>query len=150
MRAFAWVVLGFLVVGMLSRSSLPRGYRNNNPGNIRWDGRTQWMGQTGVDEAGFIVFESPEYGYRAMARVLNTYASRGIDTVAGIIGRWAPASENDTGSYVAHVASVLGVRADAPLVVSDVMLPLVKAITLHENGSLRHTDSVIERGVLQA
>lgn len=119
----------------------PRGIRNRNPGNIRTEGTPNgingpdpWLGLTGHDEAGYGIFESAEYGIRAMGRVLDSYRDRhGLDTVRGIITRWAPPVENQTAAYVEHVADRLGVPPDHPL--TDAQRPaLVEAIILHENG----------------
>ena len=58
-------------------SAIPRGIRNNNPGNIRWS-NDQWKGLIPKDQASdkaFCVFRSPEYGIRAMARILRKYTS---------------------------------------------------------------------------
>ena len=53
-----------------------RGIRNNNPGNIDRNA-TKWQGMADKqDDPRFIVFTSPQYGIRAMARVLLTYQSK--------------------------------------------------------------------------
>ena len=51
-------------------ATAPRGIRNNNGGNIRWDGVTDWQGMTGADAQGFVIFSDPVYGVRAMAKIL--------------------------------------------------------------------------------
>ena len=52
--------------------SQPRGIRNNNPGNIEHNG-TNWQGMDNPPHDGrFIRFVTPQYGIRAMARVLTT------------------------------------------------------------------------------
>ncbi len=83
--------------------STPRGVRNHNPGNIERDARTRWQGQAArQSDPRFVVFTAPEWGIRAMARVLITYQDRhGCNTVAKIINRWAPPGENATSAYVA-------------------------------------------------
>ena len=46
-----------------------------------------------------------------MAVNLLTYQRQhGLDTVKGILNRWAPPSENDTGAYVQTVSRALGLR----------------------------------------
>lgn len=114
----------------------PRGYRNNNPGNLRYLARGGWNGQLRDDGSGYAVYESPAAGTRALGRQLLRYADLGYDSVASIITRWAPAVENDTAAYVAHVARVLGVPADARLDVRAQLPALAQAIALHENGYL--------------
>jgi hypothetical protein len=131
--------------------SLPRGLRNHNPGNIERT-ETNWAGMA-TDQSGdqrFVVFRAPEWGLRAIARIVHTYRRRyGLDTVAGIIGRWAPPKENDTESYIAQVAKALGVAADQRLDLSreDVMADLVEAIVQHENGQQPYSREMILKGV---
>src|SRR4051812_38910947 len=89
---------------------LTRGIINANPGNIdRGKPPTAWLGlATPAEmtpeqkaEKRFAVFRSPEYGIRALAKLLQTYQSKhGLRTVRGIINRWAPPVENNTGAYV--------------------------------------------------
>ena len=128
----------------------PRGIRNNNPGNIRhgdnWDG----LAKVQPDPA-FCLFTTPEYGIRAMARVLTNYQRRhGIKTVRGIITRWAPPKENDTDAYVDHVAQVVGVDPDEPLVVIEVLPRLIPVIIKHENGQMPYSDDQIATGIRMA
>ena len=141
-------------------SAIPRGIRNNNPGNIRWS-NDQWKGLIPKDQASdnsFCVFRSPEYGIRAMARILRKYTTYkgmpgvgkpNIDTVREIISRWAPAIENDTEAYIQSVASKLGTTANAPFDVYDnaIMLKLLKAIIMHENGQQPYSDVQIMSGI---
>jgi hypothetical protein len=74
------------------------------------------------------------WGYRAMFMVLDTYRRRyGLRTVSGLIGRWAPPSENDTGAYAALVAD----RARAGQVDfadAAMMQRIAAAMSLVENG----------------
>jgi hypothetical protein len=120
-------------------NTLPRGYRNNNPGNIdrtaeRWIG----MSKDQSADARFAVFDSPEYGIRALMRLLITYQDRhGLNTVRGIINRWAPPVENDTTAYARQVAQALEVDPDDKIDTHDraTVLALAKAIIRHELGS---------------
>jgi hypothetical protein len=125
---------GTKLVARVIDVTAPRGIRNNNPGNIV---RTsdQWQGMSASQDADshFVVFDAPVWGLRAMARILHGYIGAGADTVREIINRWAPPSENDTGAYVDAVAQSIGVDADAP-VDASALVPLMQAITLHENG----------------
>ncbi|PZQ87294.1 MAG: structural protein [Leifsonia xyli] len=140
--------------------NLPRGIRNNNPGNIRWS-RDTWKGLIPRDQAkdqSFCEFRSPEYGIRAMVRILRNYTKYpgingvgkpNIDTVREIIHRWAPPNENNTEAYIQSVAAKLGVSANTPIDVFNTatMLPLLKAIIMHENGQQPYTDAVITSGI---
>ena len=141
----------------MSSTSGTRGIRSNNPGNIDYNASIKWKGQigkeTGVPNPRFIRFSMPEYGIRAMAKILLTYYDKHhIRTVDGIVGRWAPPSENDTGSYAQSVASKLGVEVDAIINVHHmpVMLALVKAIITHENGEQPYSENTITKGINMA
>lgn len=133
---------------------LPRAVRNNNPGNIDRTA-TAWQGEDRSAEARrreprFAVFHAPEWGFRAIARTLRTYRERhGLVTVRGIINRWAPPNENDTGAYVAVVARAVGVKPDDVVDVTKIAhaFPLVKAIARHEAGGDYWPDDVIRRGL---
>lgn len=141
-------------------SAILRGIRNNNPGNIRWS-NDQWKGLIPKDQASdksFCVFRSPEYGIRAMARIIRNYTKYpgipgvgkpNIDTVREIINRWAPAIENNTEAYIQSVAKNLGTTANAPIDVFDnaIMLKLLKAIIRHENGQQPYSDAQIINGI---
>lgn len=131
-----------------------RGERNNNPGNINYSPTVNWQGQTGLETGvpnpRFATFSDAKWGIRAIARQLLSYQSQhGLRTVRGLIGRWAPPSENNTGAYVAAVASGVGVEPDDEIDVDtvSVMLPLAKAIILHENGQQPYSDAQITEGI---
>jgi hypothetical protein len=117
---------------------MTRGLKNNNPGNIRFDG-TRWQGEvTPSRDRSFKTFESAAWGYRAMFVVLNTYQRKyGLDTIAKMIARWAPPCENDTAAYVAAVAHWSAVDADCRVTTTnrDMMVPIVAAMSRMENGT---------------
>lgn len=122
----------------------PRGIRNNNPGNIRWDGSTRWRGMVAADPAGFVIFDTPEHGIRAIARILNSYEGRGIITLDQIINTWAPPVENKTGAYVTHLAGLLGI---APSDRVNDRAGLIAGIIKHENGQQPYSMATIKKGV---
>lgn len=130
---------------------MSRGIRNNNPGNIRWGCIWKGLKVGGKEEdKDFCVFIRPEYGIRAIAKILLNYKKlHNINTISGIIHRWAPPSENNTVAYINHVAKELCVEADETIDVSNknVMLKLVKAIIKHENGEQPYDDKLIMRGI---
>jgi hypothetical protein len=136
---------------MISQKTQARGIRNNNPGNIRhsnaqWDG----MRATQTDSA-FVQFTSPVWGVRALAKLLFNYERLyGLNTVRGIISRWAPSNENNTDAYVFVVANALGVQPDGPLNMAEKMPELVAAIIKHENGSQPYTVALINDGIGRA
>lgn len=132
--------------GSWSDSSSPVGIRNNNPGNLRsWPG----AGTAG----GFATFGTPQAGLTAMGKNLLSYQDKhGLNTVSGILNRWAPSSENNTGAYIADVSKQTGFGANQPLDLHNpqVLAPLISAITKHENGSNPYSPEVIAQAVSSA
>lgn len=125
----------------------PRGIRNNNPGNIKFDG-TQWMGlATPPSDGTFCVFTEAKYGIRALGVLLrNYYVLYTLNTIDKIIRRFAPATENDTQSYIASVSQYTGYGPFQTLNLYDKrqLFNLVKAIIQHENGQQPYSDQEIE------
>lgn len=117
--------------------SKPRGLRNNNPGNIRQNG-IRYTGeiQPSLDGA-FKQFECIEYGYRAMFVLIYTYQRKyGLNTIADIIARYAPATENHTQKYIDAVSDWSGVSPTSHITTTngDIMIPVVAAMSRVENG----------------
>ncbi len=127
--------------------SNPRGIRNNNPGNIRTGDK--WQGLTGVDDAGFCIFDTPEHGIRALAKVLIAYqVKHGLRTISDMICRWAPPVENDTPAYIMSVCQAVGASAVGPYILTPGRLrDLTAAIIKHENGEQPYSIDVIQAGV---
>lgn len=132
--------------------SAPRGIRNNNPGNIV-KGATSWEGKVESPDTRYEAFATPEHGIRALASNLISYNDRhGINTVEGIISRWAPASENATAAYISAVAKDLKVKPGDKIDVKNpaVLRSLTLAIIKHENGGDPYSDAQVSRGVKAA
>ncbi|HYB54639.1 MAG TPA: structural protein P5 [Alphaproteobacteria bacterium] len=128
----------------------PRGIRNNNPGNLRRSD-DHWAGLASEQrDPDFFQFSEPVFGLRALARTLYNYqAKHGLETIRGIIARWAPASENDSEAYVAAVSADMGAGADEPLDLDDSeeLAALTKAVVRHENGEQPYSDELIAQAV---
>lgn len=127
-----------------------RGIRNNNPGNIE-RGTDAWQGMSedqSSDER-FIVFDGPEWGIRAIARILMSYNRRGVDTLQEVLATWAPPSENNTNAYIASVSQQTGIVPDRVLSPSDYPA-VIAALIRHENGSNPYSDELINRGIALA
>lgn len=153
-RALLAIIAAALVLFTIRKAVfMPRGIRLNNPGNIRHSA-SQWEGMAADQpDPAFVAFESPEYGIRAMAKILLRYQQvYGLHTVAGIINRWAPPVENNTAAYIAHVAQHVGKPADAPLNLAsgDDLPRLLGAIIEHENGGQFYTAETIATGATLA
>ncbi len=116
---------------------MSRGLKNCNPGNIRQSkGRYKGEVRPSRDPA-FKQFESLAWGYRAIFVLLDTYRTRhGLRTIAQMITRWAPPSENRTDAYIRAVAESTGIGPDEPLDTHDrkTMVPVAAAISRVENG----------------
>jgi len=112
------------------------GYQNNNPGNIRLSNET-FLGEVDGSDSAFKTFSSMEWGYRAIFVILKHYINTdGLNTIAGIISKYAPSSENDTRSYINHVVQLTGIGENEVIDFSnsETMIKLVAAISWHENG----------------
>lgn len=133
---------------------IPRGIRNNNPGNLRRS-NDPWQGlaerQTDRD---FFVFQSAVYGIRALARTLISYQDKhNLRTIDGIITRFAPPGDNNnTSAYVAAVVKRTGFDADQKLNMHSYahLFPLLDAIILHENGQQPYSDSQLTKALVLA
>ena len=80
---------------------MSRGLSNRNPGNIR-QSAVRYKGEVRPSrDPAFKQFESMPWGYRAIFILLDTYRIRhGLETIRGMISRWAPPSENHTEIYI--------------------------------------------------
>ena len=127
---------------------MSRGLANCNPGNIR-QSKVRYKGEVRPSrDPAFKQFESMPWGYRAIFVLLDTYRIRhGLDTIRGMISRWAPPSENRTEAYIRAVAADTGIDPDEPLDTLDpaTMIPLAAAISRVENGTAADRGE-IERG----
>ncbi len=121
----------------MKTTTLPRGYRNNNPGNIRTN-NDLFQGEIRPSrDREFKQFETMAHGYRAMFRILyNYYKHYHLDTIRKMITRWAPPGENHTETYINNVSEWSGIQADAPIDVNnrEQMTRIVAAMSKMENG----------------
>ena len=92
---------------------MSRGLSNRNPGNIR-QSAVRYKGEVRPSrDPAFKQFESMPWGYRAIFVLLDTYRIRhGLETIRGMISRWAPPSENHTEIYIRAVADAAGIAAE--------------------------------------
>ena len=125
----------------------PRGIRNNNPLNIKWNAANDWRGQEGADSGGFVIFDSPVNGIRAAARILKNYRAQGINTPEGIIKRWT-SGDNAViqASYIDHVAVKLGIYPHEE-VLPDLYGLLLTVMIQHENGQQPYSMATIQQGL---
>ena len=118
-------VLGVGLLFIFSRTHTGKSGGLNNPGNLRTSG-DKFLGETSKPGDAFKSFVDVPHGTRAMFVILNTYRSKyGLKTLAELISRYAPSSENDTAGYIDFVAKQTGVKPDA--IISTPFLPYVVA-----------------------
>lgn len=113
----------------VQNQNVARGIRNNNPGNLRPQGQ-------------FAQYPDMQTGLTALDNNLQTYGKQGINTLTGVISKWAPPTvngkfENNTQAYIQDVSKRLGLDPNQKI---DLSNPLVRqtistAIALHENGA---------------
>ncbi|MGO4379745.1 hypothetical protein AB4Z19_15825 [Pseudoduganella sp. RAF19] len=130
--------------GAVQTSAQPLGVRNNNPGNLR-----SW-GNTPRDAGGYAVFPTMEAGLNAAVRNLVAQQKvHGLNTISGIIGKWAPPSENNTTAYISDLSRRTGYAPNQALNLDDpkVVAPLISGIVRHEGNSSGVTEEMINRVV---
>lgn len=133
-----------------------RGIRNNNPGNIDYSVHNDWLGQVGIEEGAkprFARFSAPEYGIRAICKLLQSYAARhGANTIETVVARYAPAHENKTDRYIENVSKWSGIPANAPFNPrsEETLMRLVPAIIRQENGIQPYSEETLRRAIEMA
>lgn len=137
----------------LNRTDLPRGLRNNNPGNlirtsIAWQGKVPHHLST---DSKFEQFYDLRDGIRAMMRDLVTDHGKGLRTATALISEFAPAFENNTAAYIGIVSRMIGVGPVEPILTltREKLIGLAKAIVYVENGAA-YSPLVIEQDYVDA
>lgn len=108
----------------------------NNPFNIRYSYRNQWLGLVEVNPVtnGFCNFIDKSYGIRAACYLLlRSYRMKGVDTIDSIIRRFAPPSENNTDKYIKFVS-----------INSGVYMPYAKLVSVKQYSKVLHAMSIFE------
>lgn len=123
---------------METNELLPRGYRNNNPVNIRISAN-KWNGKIAPNTDGeFEQFIDMVHGYRAALVLLRGkgYINGGLNTIRKMITKFAPANENYTTGYIADVSEMTGIDPDAVISRNDkdALTRIVYAMSIVENG----------------
>lgn len=109
--------------------------KNKNPMNIKKLDNDVWEGQIGVDEKGHAVFSSWEYGVRAGAFTLRSYALKhNVDTVDKLVDRFAEVKGQKHNIYVLFLCESLGVESDQKISLIDYMPVLLRAMSKYESG----------------
>lgn len=129
----------------MRKNELPRGLRNNNPGNIRRNSDV-FQGEVNPSrDKEFKQFKTMPYGYRAVFKILsNYYRVYKLTTIRKMISRWAPENENNTAAYVSLVSKYAGIGPDAPISFErEQMIRIVAGMSRVENGREAEMSDVI-------
>jgi hypothetical protein len=107
----------------VTNPTAPAPVRNNNPGAMMPGGK-------------LAQYPDMQTGLKALDDNLASYGKQGVNTLSGVISKWAPPNENDTQAYIKDVSQRLGISPNQKI---DLSNPLVRqslstAISLHENG----------------
>lgn len=131
--------------------SLPRGIRNNNPGNLIMTS-IPWRGKVPNDantDGHFEQFYELKYGIRAKIKDLRSDITKkaGQDNLQGLINAYAPPHENDTQAYINFVVDRTWITPWEKLDAYDKeqMKKLVLAIAELENGGKYVTEEDFEK-----
>lgn len=130
----------------MKKKELPRGLRNNNPGNIRINSDLFQGEIRPSKDKSFKQFETMAYGYRAMFKTLsNYYKNYKLDTIRKMVSRWAPPKENRTDRYIKAVSDYAGILADDPININnrELMIRIVAGMSKVENGKEADMSDVI-------
>lgn len=136
----------------------PRGLRNNNPGNIEYGPFARQQGSDGIEgtprdnsKPRFAHFDTPQAGLDASATLLANYGKRGIDTINGIIEKWAAGDPNRF-NYERTAAHNLGVSGDLPLDLHDpaMVAKILQQISQFENGKNAYSADMYAKAAAKA
>lgn len=124
-----------MITDYRGNTKAPRGFRNNNAGNLKKPNSDTWQGTIGYDDKGFAIFSSFLYGVRAMIIDLRSKIIK-YGTIRKIIAVYAPASDNnDVEKYSKTVATWAGFSPTQTLKPNKKTLQaLVGAMSRFENG----------------
>lgn len=125
----------------------PRGIRNCNPGDIKFNEATaEYPGCIGSDGE-YCIFDTAEHGIQAIARLLLVYKRKHkIASIRSAITRW---TATDREAYIRNVSAALRVGDTAVLNFADpkVLVALVRAIIKQECGTQPYSAIQIYAGV---
>lgn len=120
----------------LNQTNLPRGLRNNNPGNLIKTG-IAWKGEVSKNTDGhFEQFVDLKHGIRALYKQLYTDIQVRSLNLRKLIHKYAPAHENNTENYIDYVSKKTGINPNYPIDLNYTnLVTIAKAIVSIENGS---------------
>ena len=114
--------------------------RNNPLGITKNPDRKPVGASSKQDDSRFVTYNTIEDAYKDGSKILDAYFKRGDNTIAFIISRWAPPSENPTESYIASVSDMLNIASDQELSnTPEIKAMLLSAMAAFEMGGLPMT-----------
>lgn len=131
---------------------LPRGIRNNNPGNVEHNPDNNWIGLADPASDGrYCRFTHPQYAIRAMLWTMLTYQTKyRFKTITQIIERYAPRQDkNATTAYIAHVSKRAGIKPNQAISLREfeTAVAVVTAMIEFENGMQPYPSELIENSI---
>lgn len=127
------------------QANLPRGIRNNNPGNI--DAGDSWQGAVGSDGV-FIIFSDMSWGTRAIGQTLINKIKKGQNTITLMFSGPNAWSATDQAAYVQSVTDDTGIDPNAQLGTdAQTIALLIRAISNMENGDGPSYDYVTDQDI---
>jgi hypothetical protein len=107
----------------VTNPAVPAPVRNNNPGAMMPGGK-------------LAQYPDMQTGLQALDQNLASYGKQGVNTISGVISKWAPPNENNTQAYIQDVSQRLGIPPGQKIDLSNPLQrqALSTAIALHENG----------------
>jgi len=134
------------------RKDLPRGIRNNNPGNLVKTS-IQWQGKVPGSDPRFETFENIYYGIRAA--YLDIYSDvfkKKLNTIQKLISSYAPKSENPTEAYIQTVVKATGINRNQIISSPQDLDKILASILKVENGPKAAviTSEMIKKGINMA
>lgn len=163
MRWYWWALIGLAAVVAMSysKSALAIGLQGNNPLNIKYNSKNQWLGQvgwvTGANGIRYCHFSSVEYCFRAARRLFNNYQDwYNLYTVRAMLQRYAqddnPDSDKDqpvAPGYADFVAGKMGISPDAVIDFDkrpDMLEKMLYAMQKVEVGSYYASFDTVQQG----
>ena len=145
---FGLIVFILIIFRKPINMAISRGYKNNNPGNIRLTfddkgNKTFWQGEIEGKDKAFKTFKNMYYGYRAMFITLSSYLKKGYNTIEKIINRYAPAEDNNVPeNYINVVVIRSGISRNKVITDDDDLKKVIAAMSYVENGVTADIDSI--------
>ena len=117
-----------------------------------------WLGEIRPSQdSRFAQFDTMAHGVRAAVKqILAYHTHHGVNTIGGIIDKWAPPTENNTSAYRDFVCKYCNTQAADTFNFTDagIFAKLIRAMSIEENGHDQSatfiTDADILSGVTEA